>query len=273
MMLAMSVTPENGTERGAVKSADRALAVLDLVGERGVVRFTDLVTELGLPRSSAHGLLQTLVSRGWLEHDPVSRQFSLGLRVWQLGQRYAGHRDVATLAKPVMDELAAELGETVQMARLDGVENVYIAISEAPRPMRLASSVGMRLHAHGTGIGKALLSQLDPAEARRRLAAVELPRFTDHTLTDVAQLVDVLDRVREQGYALDDEEYLPGCRCVAVPLPVDGNGGLQLALSVTAPVFRCGPDWPQAPLAALQAGAARIRERVRAPEPGRHPAD
>jgi DNA-binding IclR family transcriptional regulator len=261
-MLAMSRTSGTPTERGAVKSADRALAVLDLVGERGVVRVTDLVTELGLPRSSAHGLLHTLVSRGWLVHDPVSRQFSLGLRVWQLGQRYAGHRDVATLAKPVMDELAAELGETVQMARLDGVENVYVAISEAPRPMRLASSVGMRLHAHGTGIGKALLSQLDPAEARRRLAAVELPRFTDNTLTDVDELMATLDRVRAQGYALDDEEYLPGCRCVAVPLLIGGPAGVPLAMSVTAPVFRCGPQWPEAPLEALRAGAARIRHRV-----------
>lgn len=268
MMLAMSQTSGTPTERGAVKSADRALAVLDLVGERGVVRFTDLLTELGLPRSSAHGLLQTLVSRGWLEHDPVSRQFSLGLRVWQLGQRYAGHRDVATLAKPVMDELAGQLGETVQMARLDGVENVYIAISEAPRPMRLASSVGMRLHAHGTGIGKALLSQLDPAEARRRLAAVELPRFTEHTLTDVDELMARLDRVRTDGYALDDEEYLPGCRCVAVPLPVTGPDGVQLAISVTAPVFRCGPEWPEAALAALQDAVARIRRRVADPGAG-----
>jgi DNA-binding IclR family transcriptional regulator len=254
------------SERGSVKSADRALAVLDFVGERRTVRFSDLVSDLGLPRSSAHSLLHTLAASGWLEHDPVSRQYSLGLRAWQLGQRYVGHRDLATAAKPVMDELSQELGETIQLARLDGVENVYIAISEAPRPMRLASSVGMRLHSHGTGIGKALLAQLDPDEARRRLSEVALPKFTDHTVTDVDELMGALDRIRRAGYAVDDEEYLPGCRCVAVPLLLGVQGdGLIAALSVTAPVFRCGPDWPQHPLEALRVAAGRITGQLGTP--------
>jgi DNA-binding IclR family transcriptional regulator len=256
----------SAVERAPVKSADRALAVLDFVGERRTVRFSDLVSELGLPRSSAHGLLQTLTAAGWLEYDPVSRHYSLGLRAWQLGQRYMGHRDLATAAKPVMDELSHELGETIQLARLDGVENVYIAISEAPRPMRLASSVGMRLHSHGTGIGKALLAQLDPVEARRRLAAVALPRFTDHTIIDVDEIMALLDQVRTEGYALDDEEYLPGCRCVAVPLQIaDTGSGLIAAMSVTAPVFRCGPDWPARPLTALRRAAGRIAGRMGVP--------
>jgi DNA-binding IclR family transcriptional regulator len=255
--------PHGESARGSVKSAERALAVLDLVGERGTVRFAELVSDLGLPRSSAHGLVQTLVSGGWLEHDPASRRYALGLRAWQLGQRYRGHDDLETVAAPVMDGLARELGETVQLARLDGVENVYVAISEAPRPMRLASSVGMRLHAHGTGIGKALLSQLAPDEARRRLSAVALPRFTENTVTDVDALLAVLDRVRRTGFAEDHEEYLPGCRCVAVPLPLDASCALVAALSVTAPVFRCGDDWPRRPYEALRAGAERIRAGLR----------
>lgn len=247
-----------------MKSAGRALAVLDLVGEQRTVRFTDLVDKLELPRSSAHGLLQTLTSAGWLEYDPSSREYSLGLRAWQLGQRYVGHRELSAAAKPVMDGLAEELGETIQLARLDGVENVYIAISEAPQPMRLASSVGMRLHAHGTGIGKVLLSQLEPAEARRRLESVALPRFTAHTETDVDRLCAVLDEIRENGYGLDDEEYLPGCRCVAVPLPYPGTD-LVAAMSVTAPAFRCGPDWPRRPLTAMLGAASIIAGKAGSP--------
>lgn len=250
-------------ERGSVKSADRALALLEFVGERGTVRFSELVADLGLPRSSAHGLVQTLVSRGWLEQDVSTRCFSLGLRAWQLGQRYLGHHDLATVAKPVMDELARELGETVQLARLDGVENVYIAISEGSRPMRLASSVGMRLPAHATGIGKALLGQLDSDEVRRRVSGVVLPSFTDQTITDVDELITLIDRARLEGYALDNEEYLDGCRCVAVPLDLgERAGGVVAAISVTAPVFRCGDGWPARPASVLQAGSARIRERL-----------
>lgn len=247
-----------------MKSAERALAILDFVGERRTVRFSDLVSELGLPRSSAHALLQTLTAEGWLDHDESGRRYSLGLRAWQLGQRYVGHRDLARIAAPVMTALTEELGETIQLARLDGVENVYIAISEGPRPMRLASSVGMRLHAHGTGIGKALLAQLDPQEARRRLSSVLLPRFTDRTVTDVDELMALLDRVRADGYALDDEEYLSGCCCVAVPLHLPpGDGGLVAAISVTAPILRRGAEWPEHPLRALQGGVAEIVSRLR----------
>lgn len=248
-------------ESAAVKSADRALAIIEYVAQRGSARFQDILDEGELPRSSAHGLLRTLVSRGWLAHDPFSRTYSLGLRAWHVGQRYAGHRDLANLAKPLMDALAEQVAETVQLARLDGIENVYIAISESPHPMRLASSVGMRLHAHATGIGKALLAQLDPDEARRRLSAVVLPQFTPHTVIDVEELMRVLEQVREQGYALDDEEYLPGTRCVAVPLLDDGKG-LIAALSVTAPSNRCGEDWPERPLERLLATARMVRTRM-----------
>jgi DNA-binding IclR family transcriptional regulator len=241
---------------GAVKSADRALAILDLIGQRGSLKFPELISLLGLPRSSAHGLVQTLLSRGWLEQSPSTRELSLGFRVWELGQRYAGHHDLLGAARPVMDALAQELGETVQLARLDGLENVYIAISESPQPMRLASSVGLRLPSHATGIGKALLSQLDPDEVRGRLAGARLEAFTSYTISDPEELVAVIDRVRAEGYGEDNQEYQLGCRCVAVPLrlpTLDGGPPMVTALSVTAPLFRCGPDWPEKPLAALRA--------------------
>lgn len=246
---------------GAVKSADRALAILDVIGQRGALKFTELIGVLGLPRSSAHGLVQTLLSRGWLEQSPSTRELSLGLRVWELGQHYAGHQDLLGAAKPVMDALALEVGETVQLARLDGLENVYIAISESPQPMRLASSVGLRLPSHATGIGKALLSQLEPDEVKRRLAGAHLEAFTAHTISDPEELVAVIDRVRVEGFGEDNQEYQLGCRCVAVPLqlstPTSGTP-MVTALSVTAPLFRCGPDWPERPLAALRAAVQAL---------------
>lgn len=253
---------------GAVKSADRTLAILDLIGERGSLKFSELITVLGLPRSSAHGLVRTLVSRGWLEQSPAGRELSLGLRVWELGQHYAGHRNLLSAAKPIMDALALEVGETVQLARLDGLDNVYIAISESPQPMRLASSVGLRLPSHATGIGKALLSQLSSEELDRRLAGAQLTSFTPRTISDPQKLVEVVDRVRIDGYGEDNEEYQLGCRCVAVPLRLPSPASsvpMLSALSITAPLFRCGPDWPLKPLTAL-------REAVRAlggllPEP------
>lgn len=253
--------PVTGTAAGSVKSADRALAIIDFAGQRGSFTLSELLRELKLPRSSGHGLLSTLVSRGWLEHDPVTHTYRLGLHAWYIGQQYTGHHGIAELAKPAMDALRDTLGETVQLARLSGIENVYIAISESRRPMRLASSVGMRLHSHATGVGKALLSLLPPAEAHRRLTAEKLPRFTSRTITDPAALLAALEDARNCGYAVDSEEFLPGCRCVAVPVHDDRNG-LLLALSVTAPTSRLGDDWPAGPVAELQQTAGRIRALI-----------
>lgn len=252
----------SATAAGSVKSADRALALVEFVAERGEVTFNDVLEGLGLPRSSAHGLLKTLVDSGWLTHSASSKRFGLGLRAWQIGQQYEGHRDLVEVSRPVMDRLCDEVGETVQLARLDGVENVYIAISASPNPMRLASSVGMRLPAYATGIGKALLSTLPPEEALRRLENSERPALTERTVTDLGRLSDLFDQTRDRGYALDDEEYIEGCRCVAVPLTSDASAGFASAMSVTMPTGRTGAAWPGDLVETLNAAAAEIRLRL-----------
>lgn len=247
---------------GAVKSADRVLSILDLVAEHGSIRFTDVTERLQLPRSSAHGLLATLTARGYLELDEQTRRYGLGLRAWSLGQAYSGHGDLVRHARPLMDELAGETQETVQLARLDGVYNVYIAIADSPRPMKLVSRIGSRLHAHATGVGKVLLAGLTPQEAGRRLAAEELPRLTEHTVTDPEELRAVLERVRERGYAEDREEYVEGCRCVAVP--VRGRSGAVIAaMSVSMPAFRCDDERARTTLGLLRDTADRL-ERLSA---------
>jgi IclR family KDG regulon transcriptional repressor len=221
----------------SVKSADRVLTVFDLLAQRGPARFTEIVAALGLPNSSAHNLLQTMARRGYLEFDPDARTYGLGLRLWQVAQAYSRNRDLVELAQPLMDELVATTRETVQLARLDGVENVYLAISESPHPMKLVSTVGGRLYAHATGLGKVLLAALDPGEAERRLRAVELPRFTPNTVTDVDRVLVGLDEVRRLGYALDNEEYVIGCRCIAMPVR-DAAGRVVAAMSISIPTPR-----------------------------------
>lgn len=243
---------------GTIKSADRVLAIFDLLADKGTVRFVDVVSTLGLPRSSAHGLLATMTARNYLEFDESTRQYTLGLRAWQLGQSYAGHGDLEVHARPLMDELARTSGETVQLARLDGIFNVYIAIAESPQPMKLVSHVGSRLHAHATGVGKALLAGLDPEEARRRLSAQELPRLTEHTITDVDTLLEALARVRRDGHAEDDEEYVEGCRCLAVPIR-DRRGSTVAGLSLSMPTFRCDDERAEAQLRLLRQTADGIQ--------------
>lgn len=241
-----------------VKSASRALDLVDFVADRGSVTFQDVV-DFGLPKSSAYGLLATLVESGWLEYSTRTRCYRLGLHAWQIGHAYDGHRILLEASQEAMDGVATRVGETVQLARLEGIENVYIAIRLSPKPMRMASSVGMRLHAHATGIGKALLGTLDPVEARRRLDAVALPRLTPNTVTDVDEIMRVLDRGRDLGFTVDDEEFIEGCRCVAVPVSTEAETGVCAAISITMPTSRTDERWPYSLYPVLRESANQVR--------------
>ena len=144
---------------GAVKSADRVLTLLEYLAEVKHAPFAAIVRDLGLPNSSCHQLLQTVTARGFIEFDEATRTFRLGSRLWEVAQSYTMAEDLAAIAQPLMDDLRDHTTETVQLARLDGLENVYLAISESPHPMKLVSAVGSRLSAHATGLGKVLLAE------------------------------------------------------------------------------------------------------------------
>lgn len=261
----MTVTGDHAEGRvasdTAVKSADRVLMILDLISTRGPSTFSEIVTALDLPNSSAHNLLQTMVNRDYLEVEAGPRRYRLGLRLWQVAQAYLGNDDLVTAARPIMDSLVAETGETVQLARLDGVENVYLAIAESPHPMKLVSEVGTRLFAHATGLGKVLLSALPPEEAEARLRSVELPRFTRNTVVDVDLILEELERVRERAFATDVEEYVIGCRCVAMPIH-DAAGRVVAAMSVSVPTPRYDEQVAEHITRSLRDAVTRLSRRL-----------
>lgn len=220
-----------------VKSASRALAVLELLAELGrPVSFAELAETLGYPRSSLHGLLRTMEGQGWLEAGEHGR-YTLGIKTFEVGNSYVRATDLAGTARPYMQRVSRELNETVQLAILDGLDCVYIGKIDGSQALTLQSAVGRRLHAHASGIGKVLLAGEDPKELAERMGEGPLTEYTRGTITDVQVLRKELDQVRRQGFAEDDEEYTPGVRCVAVP--VRGVSGEVVAgMSVAAPAFR-----------------------------------
>ncbi len=254
------------TSARAVKSADRVLAIFEYLAREGQASFGAIVRDLGLPLSSAHQLLQTILWRGFIELDENTRLFKLGFRLWEVAQSYAMTDDLVSLAQPLMDELTSITTETVQLARLEGVDNVYLAISESPHPMKLVSSVGKRLPAHATGLGKVLLAGLNEEELDRRLGGVTLARFTERTITDRNVLVSELKRVRSRGFGYDNEEYVIGCRCVAAPVR-DASGDVVAALSVSVPTPRFNQEVAQHIRTALKDTVRRLERRMGGPGP------
>jgi DNA-binding IclR family transcriptional regulator len=237
-------------ERGyrPVKSAERSLDVLEAVAA-GPATLSDLARRLGIPKSSLHGLVRTLTERGWVAPVDGGGRLRLGLRALQVGTRFVAEDELVAHVAPSLDRLAAATGETVQQARLDGDRIVYLAKRDTSHPVRIISSIGTRLPAHATALGKALLAA-DP-DARARLSGPLVP-LTPRTLTDLAAVEADLALTRARGYAIDDGEAAEGLRCFAVVVPAGrGDGAPTDAISVSVPSFRLDDERESRLVAAL----------------------
>lgn len=221
-----------------VKSAVRALQVIDLLAqEPHGLSFAQLQERTGWPRSSTYNLLRTMEETGHIAFDEGSRTYSVGLRVWEAGQSYERAHDLSSHGQAYLQSAAAALGETVQLAVLDGLDNVYIAKVDTNHQLRLVSEIGSRLPAYTTGLGKVLLAHLSETELRQRLKDVELHAFTPNTIADKEELIRHLKQIREAGYATDIGEHTLGVFCVAVPVR-DSTGAVVAAMSSSVPEAR-----------------------------------
>jgi DNA-binding IclR family transcriptional regulator len=228
-----------GEVRG-VKSADRTLDLLEeLALATAPLTLGDLSRALSIPKSSLHGLLRTLERREWVESDDSGLRFRLGVRALQLASSHLAQDRDLRIVRAAMQQLWERTGETVQLGRLAGADVVYLAQLPARHPVRLASTVGERLPAHATALGKALLSARDGAELRRILHP-PLAALTDRTLTEWGPLEASLAAARERGVAWDDEEVSAGLTCAAVTVPAAGLP--THAVSVSVPTFRLSED-------------------------------
>ena len=255
----------------AVRSVQRALDILELLADgRQGLTLTEFAGRLNVPKSSVHSILHTLRRRGYISQDGGQGTYHLGLRLWELGHAFKLEDELARRARPIMQRIVDEFDEICQLAIRDGQFNVYLAKVDCRQPIRMISQVGVRLYCHATGLGKAMLSLEPEAVIEQLYADAALPRFTEHTITDLPALKAELKRTRERGYAEDREEYMPGLRCVAVPIIV-ADTVPPIALSLSMPVQRATPErlaegerLLQA--AAIELGASRDRLVPAAPE-------
>lgn len=201
-----------------VKSADRTIEVLEFLAAQGSVGLVEMSRTLKIPKSSLHSILRTLEQRGWAESDASRSMYRLGMHALLTGASYVDQDLVVARTSEVLDHIAEVTGETVHLGRLDGTDVVYMAKRESRHPLRMFSAIGRRLPAHATGLGKAMLAEMDDERVLARFVN-PLSSVTVHTITTKEELVKRLDVVRSTGYAIDDEEACIGLRCFAVTLP------------------------------------------------------
>jgi DNA-binding IclR family transcriptional regulator len=241
-----------------IQSVARALTIVDsLADARGELALNEIAARLSLPKSTVHGLISTLKDFGYIEQSGFTGKYRLGVRLFEVGHIVAQGWEVRLVAAPYIQELLEEMGETVHLVVLDKLEVLYIDKRESAQSLRIASQVGMRLPAHCTGVGKVLMAHLTLEKRRELIDAKGLPRFTRNTLTDVELLEEELTRVRQQGFAIDNEEIMDSLRCVAAPIR-DQAGKVLWAISLSGPVSRLKGERLEKAIRRVTETAARI---------------
>jgi DNA-binding IclR family transcriptional regulator len=246
---------DGGPDGGTV---GKALDVLDLVASAGrPVRFSDLLAQGRYPKATLHRLLQTLTHQGMLSHDPDRQSYALGVRLVRLAHAAWAQSALAPIARPFVDALSADLGETIHLAQLDGGQVLYVDKRNAARPVEMFSEAGKVGPAYCTGVGKAMLAFLPAPELERAVARQSFHRCTPATLCSADALRAELDVIRARGFAFDREEHEPGILCVAAPI-LTRAGRVLGALSVTSTTARATLDSLAALAPRIRATAAQI---------------
>jgi len=223
-----------------VNAVHRGLQILELLAEqRKGWSTSEISRRLKIPKSTTSYLLHTLESRGYLSQDQDDR-YRLSMKLLALGSQAQHGVEVREIALPILRRLVGETGITGHLAVLEGDQAIYIERVPAPGFIQIDTWVGRRMPLHSTSSGKALLAFL-PEEQVESLVATGLTRFTAKTIVSWPRLKQELKKIRESGFALDDEENTPGVRCLAAPI-FDRSGKESAALSLTGPVQQITDD-------------------------------
>lgn len=240
-----------------VQSLERGLMVIRAFSPRTPsMTLSEVARVTGLTRAAARRFLLTLADLGYVRTD--GRQFALTPRVLELGYAYLSSAGLPEVAQPHLERLVAQVRESSSVSVLDGDDVVYVARVSTSRIMAVAISVGTRFPAYATSMGRVLLSGRTPADLDEYLERVEVYRLTSHTVASPARLRAEIDRVRNQGWALVDQELEEGLRSVAAPIR-DRRGRVVAAVNVSVHAARTSiEDIRRDLLPALLATAARI---------------
>lgn len=238
--------------------AMRLFALLELIASKDqFVSLQGLVEEIGVPKPTLHRMLQQLEAGGLLVRQADGRHYGTGVRLRRLAENLLLNATQHGARHAVLSQLVEEIGETCNITAVSGNEVIYLDRVETVEPLRFYLRPGSRVPVHCSASGKIFLAQMSPNQRRKLLGHAPLKRYTPNTLTDLDALEEELARVRRDGFALDDEEFLPGLVCVAV-LVASGTGRSNLAVAVQAPVVRLTTDKAPRLLPALRQAAAAI---------------
>jgi IclR family acetate operon transcriptional repressor len=230
---------DDKTDQNTIKSLDRAMEVLDYVSQHQGKALSELATEMDQSPATLYRVLVTLETRGLVEFDPEEQAWHIGPQAFIIGARFLRRTTLVERARPILRRLMEATGETANLGVETSGQVLFVSQVETHASIRAFFPPGTLSQMHASGIGKALMAEMDDARLTRLLDGQPLTAFTEHSITDAATLRTELARTRARGYAIDGEEKNIGMRCIAAPV-FDFNNEPVAGISVSGPTSRVG---------------------------------
>ncbi len=249
------------SDQNTIKSLDRAMEVLERLSELGGTTLSDLAQDLGQSPATIYRVLYTLEARGIVDFETGTQTWHIGAGAFLIGSRFLRRTSLVERARPVLRALMHETGETANLAvERDGLV-LFLSQVETHETIRAFFPPGTMSPMHSSGIGKALLSRMEPARVDQIIAQHGLERFTDRTLSDAAALHADLAVTRARGYSVDAEEKTTGMRCIAAPI-FDVHGEAVAGLSISGPAARMPAERQEAQAQAVMRAAFAVSRGI-----------
>lgn len=216
-----------------INSLKKGIDVLELLSEHRELSVSQTAKALGYNRAGAHRFLATYTDLGYVEQN-TNGKYELTFKILELGTKLASRFEIRKTALSFMQELSLKYKETVNLGFLEGVDVVHLEKINSPEILRIDSEVGGRAPAQQTALGKAILAYLPEADLKTFCAKAKWPPATAKSITSTKELIKELDRIKIQGYSLDNEELCLGLRCIAVPI-FDQSAHPRYSISISGP--------------------------------------
>jgi IclR family KDG regulon transcriptional repressor len=220
-----------------LKSVQKTFNVLEILCNQGETGVSEIARRLAVGRSTAHRLLATLIDLGYVEKTAKTNRYVPTLKMFEIGVATINRTKLQSVSRPFLVMLSTDFKETINLGIIDKGEVVYIDKIESPQSLRMDIKIGSRVPAFCTALGKAMLAYSDESEMKEFIQAQKIPAHTNRTATSITSFKDSLLKIRKQGYAIDEEEFIEGVRCIAAPIK-NYTGRVVAALSISGPSIR-----------------------------------
>jgi len=224
-----------------IKSIVKVFRLVELLVTKNEFQLAELCQLLKFPKTTVHRMLLTLKSLGYVEQNCASLGYMATVKILELGGEVVQNLKFTEIAKPLMIKLSEETGETINLGILDGIDVICIDKVESKQHLKLDQPVGFRAKAYHAAMGKAILAYLSEEKRTQLFSKHTIGPGTSKSLTTLNAIEEDLQRVREQGYAVDNEEYIIGVRCVGAPI-FDHNRKVVAGLSIAGPALRINEE-------------------------------